>query len=353
MEAALGHEGQETQGLQGHRLTAGVGTGDDQGVKVFPQIQVVAHGGLGVQQGVAGFFQLDVVPQHRLHAPHVGGQLGPGEDDVQGNEGAVVVLDALPEPGTVGRQLRQNALDLLLLLHLQLSQFIVGVDHSHWLDEEGTAGAGHVVDQAGNLVFVLALHRHHVAAAPHGDDGLLQILGLVGGDEAVEHVPHLPRRRPDVAADVRQLGGGGVGNFILAENGAADFLLQKAVGGQAVEIAVQHSLFRALPHSVLPHIAGAAQHLGDVQQLPGVQCAAPVRPLQGSGHRAHPGKGGGAVLDQHLKGGRGLLLQPGHVGHHRLRSHLAAGLLALLGHRLVGQHGQHPRQFQGLYGFFK
>ena len=241
---------------------------------------------------MAGPFQLDIVPQHRLHAPHFGRQLGPGEDTVQGDEGAVVVLDALLEAGAVGGQLRQDALDLLLLLQFQLLQLIVGVDHAHRLDEEGAAGAGHIVDQAGNFVLMLALHRHHIAPTPHGDDIVLQVLGLVGGDEPVEHIPHLARRRPDVAADVRQLGGGGVGDLLLAENGSGDLLLQEAVGAQAVKIAVQHRFLLPVTGAVLLDRPGTAEHQGNVQQLPGIQTAPTVRPLQGGGHGAHAAERG-------------------------------------------------------------
>ena len=40
VQAALGHEGEQADGLQSHRLAAGVGAGDDQGVKLLPQRQV-------------------------------------------------------------------------------------------------------------------------------------------------------------------------------------------------------------------------------------------------------------------------------------------------------------------------
>ena len=302
---------------------------------------------------MAGPVQLQVVPQHRLHPPHLGGELGPGEDHVQSHQGAVILLDGLARPSAVRAQLGQDALNLLLLLALQLLELVVGVDHPHGLDEEGAARAGHVVHQAGDVVLVLALHRHHIPAPPHGDDGLPQVLGLVGTQQPVEHLPHLPRRHPDVPADVRQLRRGPVGDLLFAENGAGDLVLQEPVGGEGLEVAVQHRLGGGLARAVLLHGAGAAQHLGDVQQLPGVQAAPPVRPAQGGLHRAHAGKAGRTRLHQQLERRRRLLLQAGHLlpvgaGPGRL-----AKLLALLGHRLLGQQLQHPGQFQGADGFFK
>ena len=352
VQPTLGHQGEQAQGFQGDGLAAGVGAGDDQGIERSAQGQVVAHGGLGVQQGVARPFQLNAAAQHRFHGPHGGGQLGPGENAVQGHQSLVVVLNVRQMPGAVGGQLGQDPLDLLLLLGLELPQLVVGVYHPHGLDEEGAAGAGHVVNQAGYVVLVLALHGHHVAAPPHGDDGVLQILGLVGRDEPVEHIPHLARRRPDVPPDVGQLRGGCVGDLVLAEDGASDLVLQKTVGGEAVEIAVQHR-FPLAPAAVFPDIPGAAQHLGDVQQLPGVQRAPPVRPLQGGGHGTYARQGRRTVLHQQFKGGGRLLLQAVHVARDAHRPQGQAPLPALLGGRLIRQQGQHPGQLQGLNGFFK
>ena len=353
MQAALGHEGEQTDGFQGHGLTAGVGAGDDQCIKITAQIQIVADSGLGVQQRMAGLTQLDEVTQRRLHSPHFGGQLGPGEDAVQSDEGAVIFFDAPLEVGAVGGQLRQNALDLLLLLELQLLQLVVGVDHAHRLNEEGAAGAGHIVDQTGDLVFVLALDGHHVAPAAHGDDGLLQVLGLVGRDQLVQHIAHLTCGGADVTADIRQFGGGGVGDLILGQDGAGDLLLQKTVGGQALKIAVQHRLFLTVADTVLPHIAGAAEHLGNVQQLPGIQRAAAVGTLQGRRHRTDADEGGRAVFHQQSKRRRGLALETGHLTAVGAGAQGSADLLALLGGGFLRQHSQHSGQFQRVDGFFK
>ena len=270
MQAALCHERKQTQCLEGDGLSASVGAGNDQRVEPASQDQVVAHGGFGVQQGMAGPAQLNVIAQHRLHGPHGGRQLSPGKDTVQGHQRLVIVLNALLEPGAVGGQLRQNALDLLLLFGLELSQLVVGVHHPHRFNKESAAGAGHVVDQAWDVVFVFAFHRHHIPPAPHGDDGILQIFGLVGRDQPVEHVPHLPRRRPDVPSDVGQFRRRRVCNLLLAEDGPGNFLLQKPVRGKAFKVAVQHGFDLAVPGAVLMDVPGAAQHLGDVQQLPGI-----------------------------------------------------------------------------------
>ena len=79
------------------------------------------------------------------------------------------------------------------------------------------------MDQSGDLVLVLRLHGHHIAVVALGDDGLLKVLGLIGGDELVEDVPHLAGGGADMVADGGQLGTGRVGDLILSHDGAVIF----------------------------------------------------------------------------------------------------------------------------------
>ncbi|CUP68050.1 Uncharacterised protein [Flavonifractor plautii] len=354
VETALGHQRQKADGLEGHGLAAGVGAGDDQRVEALPQPQVVGHRLGRVQQGMAGLFQLDTAPaQPGLAGIHPGGQLGPGKDHVQHHQQIVVLDDILFMPGAVGGELPQDALYLLFLPGLELPQLVVGLDHPHRLDKKGAAGAGHVVDQAGNVVFVLRLHRHHIPAGAHGDDGLLEVLGLRGGDQLLQDVPHLGGRGPDVPPNVGQLRAGGVGDLVLPQNGGGNLVLQEAVGGQGGEKVVDAGLLIPLPGGVVPGGPGAAQQGGDVQQLPGVQRAPHVGPLEGSGHRLDTGQRRRAPQDQHTQGRRGLGQSALHVVGVREWPQGPAALLALLCHRLVGQKPQHAGQFQSLNGFFK
>ena len=76
--------------------------------------------------------------------------LAAGKDHVQPDEQLIVQVDVLPEGSRLGGKLRQNAVDLLLLLGLQFPQLVVGLHHAHRLDEEGRAGRGQVMDQAGD-----------------------------------------------------------------------------------------------------------------------------------------------------------------------------------------------------------
>ena len=140
MQAALGHQHQQTYGLQGHSLATRIGPGDDQSIKVAPQAQVVPHRDIPVQQGVAGVLEPKTPADDlRGHAPHPQGKPRPGKYHIQKDQEAVILGYVLPVGGTVGRKLGQDPLDLLLLLGLQLPQLVIGFHHPHGLNEESAA----------------------------------------------------------------------------------------------------------------------------------------------------------------------------------------------------------------------
>ena len=356
VEAALGHQRQQAQGLEGHGLAAGVGTGDDQGVKGVPQLDVDGHRRLGVQQGVTGLAQMDgpVPADLRPHGVHLVAQLAPGEDQVQVDQGVVVPLDVLPVGGSLGGELRQDAVDLLLLLGLQLNILVVGLDHPHRLHEQRRSGGGDVVDQPRQVALVLRLHRHHEAAVPLGDDGLLQNFPIAGGgDDLLKDLAALGLGRPHVAADVRQLRAGGVGDGVLVRDGPLDLLLQKAVAVEGEEQVVDGGFLRRLVVEVLLGPAGGGQQIRDGQQLPSVQGAAPVRPVQGLRHRLHAGKRRTAPQADEISGRVRLVQQAQHLLRLRLRPEAQGPLLGLGADSLLAQQLQHPGQLQGADGFVK
>ena len=202
--------------------------------------------------------------------------------------------------------------------------------------------------QAGNGPLMLCLYRHHIAVLPHGDDGLLQGLGIAGrGDDLLQGVPGPGGGGPHLAADVGQLRAGAVGNLILAADGGADLLLQELVGMEGVEQMVDGRFAHGVIGNIAPHQPGALKHPGNIQQFPGVEGAAQVGPGQRGAHVLHAGEAGAAPHHHHGLGGSGLLLAAAHL--RRLRGGLQRPGLLLGGvpHRLCRQHFQHGRQFQG------
>ena len=116
---------------------------------------------------------------------------------------------------------------------------------------------------------------------------------------------------------------------------------------------VNGRFFCGLVIEILPCPAGGGQHPRDGQQLPGVQAAAPVRPVQGLRHRLHTGEGGCAVEADHGPGGVGLVQQAQDLLRLRFRAQTEGAFLGLGADSLVGQSLQHPWQLQSADGFVK
>ena len=355
MQAALGHEGQQAQGLEADGLAAGVGASDDQGVKLLPQLDGDGHRLAGVQQGVPGVAEADaaVSPDLRPGGVHLIAQLPPGEDEVQPHQHVVVRQDVVVAPRRLGGQGPEDALDLLLLLGLQLLELVVGLDHPHGLHKDGGPAGADVVDQSGHAAPELRLHRHHEPPVPLGDDGLLEHLAVaLGGDDLLQDLTALGGGAALVAADVRQRGAGVVGDDVLLQDGGEDLLLQEPVAPEGEEQAVDGG-FLPVVVEVVPDPPGAPQHPRDVQQLPCVQRPAVVGPVQALRHRLDAGEGRGALEADHGPGGVRLVLGAAHGVHVRLGDHGQGLLPGLRAVGLLRQHFQHRRKLQGAYGFIK
>ena len=356
VQTALGHDRQQSQRLEAHGLAAGIGAGDDQGIKRVAQLDVDGHGLFGVQQRVPGTPQMDaaVPAQGRTGGVHFIAQLAPGKDQIQMHHGVVVPLDILPVGRRLGGELRQDPLDLLFLLGLELDELVVGLHHAHGLHEHRGAGGGDIMHQTRQVALVLGFHRYHEAAVPLGDDGLLQHLGIAGGrDDLLEDLTALGLGRSHVPADIRQLGAGRVGDGVLIHDAPLDLLFQEAVAVEGQKQMVDGGLFRRIGVEILLGPAGCGQQVRNGQQLPGVQAAAPVCPVQGLRHRLDAGKGRTAPQADHGPGCVSLVQQPLHFLPLRLRPHSHGPLLGLGADSLFREHLQHPGQLQRTQGFIK
>ena len=93
--------------------------------------------------------------------------------------------------------------------------------------------------QPGHRVLVVGAHRQHIAVGAHGDDRLLQGLGVGRrGQDLVQRVPCPGRGRAHLAPDIREVRRGAVGDLVLGRDGRQDPLFQEFVRPQRVEEAV-------------------------------------------------------------------------------------------------------------------
>ena len=182
MQPSLRHQGKQPQRLERHRLAAGVGTRDDQRIKILPQRQVNGHNLLLVNQRMACLHQIHLPPlgQVRRHALHARGQLPAGKRECEIVDVPVVQPDRIRRIADQRRQLGKDALHLALLPRLKQAYLVVGIHHCHRLNKYGRSGGGGVMDQSLDFILALRLDRNDIPPATHGHDVLLQVLGTAG-----------------------------------------------------------------------------------------------------------------------------------------------------------------------------
>ena len=97
MEPCLSHQGKEPDRLKGDCLSAGIGSGDDQERKIFPQGDRDRHNALLIQQRMPAFPDTDppLFIKDRTAAAHGKRQGASCENKIQVRESTVVCPDLL------------------------------------------------------------------------------------------------------------------------------------------------------------------------------------------------------------------------------------------------------------------
>ena len=203
------------------------------------------------------------------------------------------------------------------------------------------------MDEAGDGALMVGLDRHDKAVGAHGDDRLLECLGVARrGDYFLKRVPCAGGRGPHLAADGGKLARSAVCYLILAGDGIIYLFLKKFVRVERVEKVVDGGLAHRVVGKIAPDESCALQDAGYVQKLARVQRTAEVRPRQGGANILHPRKRRAAAHDHHglCRGGlvkAALYLRPVPGGRERER-----GLLRRVADRLLCQHFKHCRQLE-------
>jgi hypothetical protein len=111
------------------------------------------------------------------------------------------------------REFGQDPRDLPFFGGLEAAQPVIGLHSCHRLDEDGSAGCGLIVHDAGELRCEFDADRHHVAPATNRDDRLRQHLRGVGiSRDRLASFAHLVVKRPLLPADLRKRGRRAVGH---------------------------------------------------------------------------------------------------------------------------------------------
>ena len=179
VESCLSHQGKKSDGFQRYRLTAGIGTGDDQQIECVSQRNGDRDHLLRIQQGMTAFPDVNAsvlsLKTGRL-AFMESSQASFGENEVQFGQDVVVrcgspqynlqcqYLRRASTPGSLPAPCRYNSFKSLF-------SFTTAMGSINRVEPV----AGLIVNHAGHLAAVFGLDRDTVAVTTHGDDGVLQI----------------------------------------------------------------------------------------------------------------------------------------------------------------------------------
>ena len=114
----MSHESQKSHGLKGYRLTAGIGTGDNQLLECFAKLDIDWNDLLRIQKRMAAFSNVDpsFLIERRCHAVVRAGKACLGENKVQLCQDLVVGAQPLCIFRHAVGQFHEDGVDLFLLL---------------------------------------------------------------------------------------------------------------------------------------------------------------------------------------------------------------------------------------------
>ena len=203
------------------------------------------------------------------------------------------------------------------------------------------------MNQTGHIGPAFGLHRDAVAVAPHGDDAVLQIFGKAGGaDHLVQLVPHTLVGAANLPPDLIKIGGGPVGDFLLAEDGVVNVRLHPLQHGQPGGQPRQDGGVLPLPHQCAPGGPGGPEKGGNIQQHPVAQACALLGPGDGFPHVRVADQRVLPQIGQQHHGFFRLGQSVVHIAQIMIGRQLQTALPAFFGNGVLGQQFPYFRKFQ-------
>ena len=217
MQTRLGHKSEKSNGFQGYRLAAGVGSRDDQRI-VFPaDLYVDGNHFFLVDERMSCPFELQgpSAGDLGLASVHAVGKLGAGKAERQICNVEVVEAQGFRRRADLGGKGEKDPFDLMLLLGLQNAKLVVCLHHRHGLHENGGSRRGGVMDQTLHLVLALCLDGDDVSAVSHSHQIVLQDLGIRAVDIVLQRLLDAIVGVADLASDLGKLSAGFIGDHVL------------------------------------------------------------------------------------------------------------------------------------------
>ncbi len=227
-----GHQAENPDGLQHHRLAPGVRPGNDQGAALLSQLHVERdHLVLQRldQQRMPRPAENQRTPRGQFGLYHAQrrGELPLGEREIQAGQNLLVLRNRRRGLAHQRGELAKDLANLQLLLRLQLPQPVPLLNHLQRLDERRGARIRAVMHNALDARFIFALHGQDVAVLPQRVIRFLEILAnIVPAQHAVQAAGDPVLRLANRAPDGFQLPRGVVPNDRLIVDRPLDLFFQ-------------------------------------------------------------------------------------------------------------------------------
>ena len=278
VQPGLVHQAEQAERPQRDRLAAGVRAGHDEGRVAVAEADVDGHDPPG-QPGVAGRQEHDLGPVRGLRADgvHLAGEGRLGGPQVEPGQRIEGLAQGRGVRRDEGRQLVEDARDLLGLGDLRLAPGVAELDGDERLDEQRLAAARGVVDDALDPGPGLGLDRDDVAAVAQRDDRLLEGAAELRADERVQPPAQPVVGDPDGGPQPAQPRRRGVEQLADRIEAAGE---RAAQGRQRVQLAPEVAQQRPSLVGERRRQAGRrVERLGDREELRRIEAAAARRAL--------------------------------------------------------------------------
>ncbi len=212
----LGHRGEQAERLEQHRLAAGVRAGEEQRALARVHREVERDHGAGTrgEQRMAAGEDREAFArrrERRRHARELIREASARVQRVEHDERLERFGEAIAQRTHLVGERREDALDLVALLRLDLADAVTEFHGGRRLHEQRAAAPRLVVHDAAHGVPPFAAHRDHVATVAHRHRHVGHARVVVEArEDLLEHLHELGLRGGALAAELAQRRGCGI-----------------------------------------------------------------------------------------------------------------------------------------------
>ena len=228
LQTGLRHQRKQTGSLERYCLAAGVRSRDNQAGKILSQTDIQRNDLLRINQRMPAAHNSNpsLIIDLRFNSKHLFGQSSLGKGKIKLRKNCQVIRHCSSFRRNLRRKHAENTFDFRPFAGNQLLQLVADLHNRHWFHKYRRARCRLIMNDARYHGTVFLFDRQHIPLTAHGDNRILQILGICGAmDHAVQLFSHALIARTHLASDGEKLWTGTVGNLFLADNRIGNCLL--------------------------------------------------------------------------------------------------------------------------------